>query len=238
LSLRPPAPETPLRGYAAFHRPRFLFLLELLREHLPGGSRVLDVGPSELTALIRDELGLTVDSLGLEAEGGDQQRRHHQFDLNETQDRERWRLDLGRYDAIVFAEVLEHLHTAPELVLAYLRELLADGGLLVLQTPNAAALGKRVRLLLGRNPFERIRLDPTNPGHFREYTAQELRELLEGAGFTVDRLDMRFYFDARFAHHNREGERPSRVRGALQNFLYARLPPSLREGISVVARRS
>jgi hypothetical protein len=54
---------------------------------------------------------------------------------------------------IVFAEVIEHLFTAPELVLAYLHELLVPRGQLLLQTPNAASLRKRLKLALGRNPF-------------------------------------------------------------------------------------
>jgi hypothetical protein len=213
-------------------------VIECLRRHLPtAADRVLDVGPSELTSLLGESLGITVDSLGLEPDGQGPAGRHHCFDLNQTQQRQRWRLDLGPYHAIVFAEVLEHLHTAPELVLSYLRELIAPGGLLVLQTPNAVALRKRMRLLLGHNPFERIRTDPSNPGHFREYTAHELREIVEGAGFTIGELSMEFYFDARFAHHQTGREPPAPVKGAIQNLLYRSLPPSLREGISILAQK-
>ena len=71
---------------------------------------------------------------------------------------------MGPYDVIVFAEVIEHLYTAPELVLPYLRELLVLGGVLLLQTPNAVSLRKRAKLLLGVNPFERIRTERDNPG--------------------------------------------------------------------------
>ena len=47
------------------------------------------------------------------------------------------------YDAIVFAEVLEHLHTSPTLVLQVLTSLLKPGRLLVVQTPNAVALPRQ-----------------------------------------------------------------------------------------------
>ncbi|HVV48911.1 MAG TPA: class I SAM-dependent methyltransferase [Polyangia bacterium] len=224
-------------AYLAFHRPRFQFLVDLLRPHAARpGCRVLDVGTSPLTGLLARELGVAVDSLGLEADGDVGPVRHYRFDLNEAQDRRHWRTDLGPYDVIVFAEVLEHLYTAPELVLAYLRERLAPGGLLVVQTPNAVALRKRVKMLLGRQPFERIRVDRTNPGHFREYTAGELRELLAGAGFALEAVWLRYYFDARYARHDRPDAPPSPVRGALKNVFYRLQPAPLREGITIAAR--
>jgi hypothetical protein len=247
LEARPANP-----AYASFHRPRFAFLIDLLRPYArTPGVRILDVGPSPLTPLISRELGVPVESLGLEPErpssptSGARPRtddrsacRHHSFDLNDAQFRERWRTDLGPYDVIVFAEVVEHLYTAPDLVLAYLRQLLRAEGILILQTPNAAALRKRVKLLLGLNPFERIRPDRSNPGHFREYTLSELREILAHAGFAIERTSMRYYFDAAYERHERGDEPPSRIKGRLKNVLYRLLPPPLQEGITIVARRS
>ena len=130
----------------------------------------------------------------------------------------------------MFAEVLEHLYTAPELVLPYLRELLVPGGVLLLQTPNAVAFRKRAKMVLGVNPFERIRTERDNPGHFREYTASELRELLVGAGFSVDRVWMKHYFDVRYARHERGDEPPRLISGMLKNVFYRLLPASLRKG--------
>jgi SAM-dependent methyltransferase len=225
-------------GYAAFHAPRYAFLLEVLaREVRMPRPRLLDIGRSELTAMIAGRLDAPVDSLGLEPDATLPSGRHHRFDLNDAQHRERWRTDLGSYDAIVFAEVLEHLHTAPELVLAYLRSLLAPHGLLFVQTPNAAALWKRLRLLGGRNPYERIRVDPTNPGHFREYTARELEAIVAGAGFGVRQSWTRFYFDSRHERHQTGQEPPSPIKGAIKNVVYRWLPASLREGITLVAER-
>jgi len=75
--------------------------------------------------MLRASLRAPVDTLGLEAEAATPEGRHYHFNLNDTQRREKWRRDLGPYDLIVFAEVLEHLFTAPELVLAYVHRLLA-----------------------------------------------------------------------------------------------------------------
>jgi 2-polyprenyl-3-methyl-5-hydroxy-6-metoxy-1,4-benzoquinol methylase len=203
------------------------------------GVRILDVGPSPLTQQLSRELGLPVESLGLEStevDGGPSRPRHHSFDLNDAQYRERWRTNFGPYDVIVFAEVIEHLYTAPELVLLYLKQLLVPGGVLLLQTPNAVSLRKRLKLALGLNPFERIRPDRSNPGHFREYTLAELCEILTGAGFTVEKSWMKYYFDAAYERHERGDEQPTKLKGGIKNFLYGLLPASLQEGITIVAK--
>jgi hypothetical protein len=138
----------------------------------------------------------------------------------------------------VFAEVLEHLYTSPVLVLAALRRLLAPGGVLIVQTPNAASLPKRLKLLAGRNPFELIREDRSNPGHFREYTLDEILWFAAQTNFDVVRQSLRFYFDARYAHHENRTMRRQPVVGTLKNVVYRLLPPFLREGITVVLRKS
>jgi len=224
-------------AYAAFHRPRFAFLIEVLRScGATASTGILDIGTSQLTSLIANEFGIRVESMGLESEAETKQFVHHRFDLNALQDRTGAKL--GPYDIIVFAEVVEHLYTAPEVVLPYLRELLVPGGVLLLQTPNAVALRKRAKMALGVNPFERIRRERDNPGHFREYTAGELRELLVGAGFSVERVWMKHYFDVRYARHERGDEAPSLIVGSLKNAFYRLLPASLREGITILARKS
>jgi 2-polyprenyl-3-methyl-5-hydroxy-6-metoxy-1,4-benzoquinol methylase len=226
-------------GYLAFHAPRYAFVAQLVRDQARApGIRILDVGPSPLTAMIAGQTGASVDSLGLEPDGPSPSGRHYRFNLNDTQDRDRWRLVLGPYDIIVAAEVLEHLHTAPELVLAYLRQLLGPRGLLIVQTPNAAALWKRRMLLGGRNPYQRIRVDATDPGHFREYTRAELGQILKETGFAVEQTWMKFYVDARFERHVTGLEPPARAKGFLKNIVYRLLPGPLREGITVMARRT
>ncbi len=237
----------PNAAYVAFHRPRFEFLLEVLERHARGASggsrgtnrpRVLDVGRSLFTTMAAQRFDVAVDSLGLEPPADLVTGRHHGFDLNDAAARERWPQGIGPYDVVVFAEVVEHLRVPPEGPLAFLRSVLAPGGLLVVQTPNAASLGKRVKLALGYNPFERLRDDSSNPGHYREYTLGELTEMLGRTGFAVEETYRRYYFDARFARHETGTEPPRQVSGALRNLAYRLLPPWLREGITIVARKT
>ena len=75
---------------------------------------------------------------------------------------------IGEYDVVVMAEVIEHLYTAPSVVLPYLRTLVRPDGVLIIQTPNAAAVFRRLKLLMGSNPFTLINEDTTDPWDFRE----------------------------------------------------------------------
>jgi SAM-dependent methyltransferase len=206
--------------YLRTHSRRYALLLDLVRELSP--RKILVVGPSYESALLREALpDATVNTLGwfdhrFPLREGEQ---HTEFDLNEAE-----YPDLEPHDLIVCCEVIEHLHVSPVPVLRFLADALAPDGRLVLQTPNATALPKRLRMLLGRNPYDPIREEPGNPGHFHEYTLGELRDALEAAGLDVTRLITANYFD-----HGSRKNRLYRAAGPV-------LPGTLREGITVVAR--
>ena len=210
-------PPLPDEVYLRTHRQRYALLLDLVRELSP--ERILVVGPSHESTLLREVA--PVDTLGWadhrfpRVDG----ERHVEHDLNDDEYPE-----LGSYDAIVCAEVIEHLHVSPIPVLRLLGGSLSRGGRLVVQTPNATALPKRLRMLLGQNPYDPIRDAAANPGHFHEYTVSELREAIEAAGLTVERILTANYFD--------HGSRKNRGFRALEPLL----PGTLREGITVVAR--
>ena len=224
------------RGYLAFHAPRFRFVLDLAEQYLPAqAGRVLDIGLSPLSEVLRRRLPCPVDTLGLEPQNlAGAGRVHYHADLNQP---DSLPSGLPAYDLVVFAEVLEHLHTSPALVLPAVGRLLAQNGVLILQTPNAASLPKRIKLLIGRNPYELIRPQSNNPGHFREYTLAELRSYCRQSGFVVVDFFRRFYFDARFARHSDGIVRPQPFVGALKNLAYRSFPGPLREGLTLVLRK-
>jgi predicted TPR repeat methyltransferase len=86
------------------------------------------------------------------------------------------------FDAVVCADVLEHL-ARPEDLLAQIRAWLRPGGTLFVSLPNVANLTVRAGLLLGRFPYaDRGILDRT---HLRFYTRSSSRSLIESAGFRV-----------------------------------------------------
>lgn len=164
----------------------------------------------------------TVDSLEFwdgrfKSRNGDE---HFEFDLKNTIDRNMWPQP-PLYDLVVMAEVIEHLPVSPSHVFSFLASLVRPGGSLLLQTPNACSLSKRLKMMFGRNPFELIRDDLHNPGHFREYTVRELASYAGTAGFNVRRIITANYFSGERLH--------SRFAAGIS---FA-LPASLRNGITL-----
>ena len=214
-----PAVRRECSAYLDYHARRYATLMAVLDDLLAGCARprILDVGPMFETGMLRAS-GATVDTLGFAnplfpARGPE---RHLEVDLNapaEPGD--------GAYDAVVLAEVIEHLTRAPAPVLEWLSTWLRPAGWIVVQTPNAVALHKRLRMLAGRNPIEPVRADARNPGHFHEYTLAELRAAAADAGLAVGGWRTENYFGT-----NRAYAALGRV-----------LPPSLRHGITVWLRR-
>ena len=186
------AKRTGPHDYEAFHARRFAYLLDTARRLCPGAQRVLDVGYGPFTQMARDAFP-EVWTLGFAGQAGD---RHIAYDLNAIQHGVTPGADAG-FDLIVFAEVVEHLHVPAAAAFVALKALLNPGGVILLQTPNAAEVMNRVALLSGRNPYERLRLTPQNPGHFREYTLAELADDAQATGLEVIFSAYQDYFPAK-----------------------------------------
>lgn len=98
------------------------------------------------------------------------------------------------FDAVLLSEVIEHLNFNPLPVLQEINRILKFGGILYITTPNQANLLNRITIILGgsiRNPLidSVTQLDQAKNAicgiHWREYTLEELRELLEITGFSL-----------------------------------------------------
>lgn len=217
--------------YLTYHADRLAFVVNLIGARLDGHGthpprrvRILDLGPHFLTSLLHHFFGdrIVLHTLGWENERLAPARiitKHTPFDLNDAHDPDRWP-PAEAYDIVVMAEVIEHLYTAPRVVLAFLTSLLDDRGSLIIQTPNAVALRNRVKMLLGRNPFEPIRETRSNPGHFREYTGKELVAICESAGLECERVAYVDYWPTHFLAK-----------------MVQRLSPHLRNGLTLVLRK-
>ena len=99
------------------------------------------------------------------------------------------------FDLILATEIIEHMTHDPMWMLLESRRVLADGGYLLISTPNVGSVTSVAKTLDGRdNPqifflYERPGPDGrTDIGHMREYTTHELGEAVKAAGFEVERL--------------------------------------------------
>ena len=91
-----------------------------------------------------------------------------------------------RPDCVIFADVLEHL-VDPWAAVRQAREMLAPGGALVVSIPNVLHHAVVKDLLRGRFDYRDAGvLDRT---HLRFFTAATARELVEQAGFRVERME-------------------------------------------------
>ena len=93
--------------------------------------------------------------------------------------------DLGNFDLILALDVLEHL-TNGEAVLRRLREMLAEGGRMIISLPNVAHWSVAVPLLLfGR--FDYADAGIMDRTHLRFFTEKTAREMIASAGLRTDR---------------------------------------------------
>lgn len=95
--------------------------------------------------------------------------------------------DGDSFDVIFFLEVLEHL-SAPKKSLQEIKRVLQKDGYLVITTPNLATLKNRVGVLLGRSNHVGLEYWYNSVpffGHLREYTVDEVKQMLAWESFTV-----------------------------------------------------
>ena len=151
---------------------------------------VLEVGCGEgnLGRLLRRR-GHVVTGLELVPEAAARARNH--LDRVVTADVELDGLPFpdASFDAVIFADVLEHL-VDPWRVLRRAAQLLAPGGVVVASIPNVQNLDVIRRLLRGRFDYrERGILDR---GHLRFFTLHSIRELFAQAGLTLAHVGHRY----------------------------------------------
>ena len=221
------------RADLAFHSRRWVILLKHVDALVEaararsGSVRILDIGPSLQTDVLRHNYpDIPVDTLNLSDDGRTPRPQdvHVRYDLNELYHRERWPR-IGPYDVIVMCEVIEHLYTGASTVFAGLAGIVKPHGSLFLQTPNAAALHKRIQLAAGRNPFMSLDEDRADPPHFHEFTVRELAEAARRGGWHVAGVET----------HN--GFSRNTLLSDVYNRVCSVLPASFRAGISMTLLR-
>jgi glycosyltransferase involved in cell wall biosynthesis len=164
----------PKTGFASTHT--------LALEHVPPGSRVLDVGGAAgfLTPALRARGCRTT---GLDAVAPADPAAFDAFHLADLNDGE-FPLDLRDYDCVLLLDVIEHLQSPERFIDGFARAAALNPNLtIVASTGNVAFVVVRLMLLLGQfNYGKRGILDLT---HTRLFTFGTFRRLFEQAGFTV-----------------------------------------------------
>jgi 2-polyprenyl-3-methyl-5-hydroxy-6-metoxy-1,4-benzoquinol methylase len=89
---------------------------------------------------------------------------------------------LGKYDAIVFGDILEHLRN-PGQVLVRLSSLLKPGGKILISLPNIANIWVRLNLLFGRFNYSRVGI--LDESHLRFFTLHTMKHMADEAGLDV-----------------------------------------------------
>jgi cyclopropane fatty-acyl-phospholipid synthase-like methyltransferase len=155
----------------------------MIAHWVPPGARVLEVGPGDgvVGTWLTDSKGCQV--VGVEYVGS--------IEDAQVQDQVR---SMAPYDAIIFADVLEHL-VDPWGVLTKLRPMLNPGGRVLLSVPNIAHWTARFNLLRGRFDYtDGYLMDRT---HLRWFTWKSARELAACSGYRI--VEEQVVFKPRFA---------------------------------------
>jgi len=91
----------------------------------------------------------------------------------------------GTFDAIVFADILEHLFLPAE-TLRKLKPYLKDSGFIIVSVPNFGYWKIRLQFLLGTVEYQQTGI--LDEGHIRIFTVRILKKMLRDLGFRLDQL--------------------------------------------------
>ena len=156
-------------------------LIDLIRRFSRSRGTLLDLGAAggELGSALRNDFDRTI---GFEYNVDCVGDLHGHFDSIVIADLERVKQLPRDIDAIVLADVLEHLRD-PKSALRLVREALRDDGHAFISVPNIANITVRLGLLFGVFEYrDRGILDHT---HLRFYTMRTMRREIENAGFRI-----------------------------------------------------
>ncbi len=188
------------QGYWAAAKDRLLTTLNLIpRLPDPDQVRVLEIGgmPYFMTALIEKFFGYKVEVVNeptwdrgeagnvevLESDDGDRHEIHYKT-LNIEYDH--WPWEDGRFDIVLYCEVIEHLVYDPTWTLVEAHRVLKkDTGNLLISTPNALAYPYLLQMIKGVNFYPPYSGYSHYARHHRLFSPEELVKLCTMVGYRV-----------------------------------------------------
>jgi 2-polyprenyl-3-methyl-5-hydroxy-6-metoxy-1,4-benzoquinol methylase len=222
------------RNYFDEQRGRYAFMLRQVRALVPQGKAVLDVGSHLL------HFAMAATACGYDVSGADVKYfASHPINLSRQKESGVAEVRIcelssgsvpygdASFDAVIFAEALEHLNFNPLPVAKELWRVLKPGGIAIVTTPNALRLGSRLRFLRGRNVFADLNdLCWGQPFavHYREYSLGEVTQLLEWAGFDITVREQRYLY-------------PTSGAKKIAKRVIEKLAPSLAGNLVVIGRK-
>jgi 2-polyprenyl-3-methyl-5-hydroxy-6-metoxy-1,4-benzoquinol methylase len=161
-------------------------------ELVPVGARVLEFGCATgyMSTVLKERRNVTITGIEISPEAAATAEGHcDRVIVGDAEIIDFDQLLQGEeFDAIIFADVLEHLRD-PRAVLRKVRGLLSDRGSVIASMPNVAHGSVRLALLAGDFRYtETGLLDKT---HLRFFTRESLQDLFEEAGYAVTSVHRR-----------------------------------------------
>ncbi len=147
----------------------------LLLPHIDKNDRILEIGPSLTSLIIKKLTGATIETLCID----DMNRNFldplniplHLCDIS----REIPKLEKNSFDLILFCEVFEHFLVSPDLAIKNILSLLRPGKYIFFSVPNFATIKKRMQLLRGINPQDHLSEKTAYFAHIREPVYEETK---------------------------------------------------------------
>jgi SAM-dependent methyltransferase len=177
----PPAVVPNVYTFKDFEGSSHRILIGLIRRFAPRGGTLLDLGAAggELGAAVREHFDRTI---GFEYDSDRIGQLRGRFDQVVITDLETVKTLPQNVNAVVLADVIEHLRNSTTL-LRLAKQSLTKDGVLFLSVPNIANVTVRLGLLFGIFEYrDRGILDFT---HLRFFTMRTIRREVEKAGFRI-----------------------------------------------------